>query len=252
MISEIRGKLDFTSEISKSEDKLTGSFFGGMRYLPYSKGLALLLEELNFYREEDSFLYKELILDQTEEFIGNHLEFWRMDKYGELDVEIDLDYLYIGVEVKYLSGLSSEDQLERELKIIDEKRGSKEGLLIFLAPNSLIGDALKSIDEISEDNLLKKVGFAYLSWESVYEKLAQKNQEYTPYESRIVDDILELLKYRGFEKFKSFQLGKYFKEISNNYFQFLENYELKLDYGFKDLEDKDFIYILEEEYYEFR
>ncbi len=252
MISEIRGKLNFASEISKSEDKLTGSFFGALRYLPYRKGLLHVLREAKIYQgkkwEYGGPSYLDLLEDHSEEFIGDKIEFWRMTEDGELDLEIDLDSLFIGVEVKYLSGLSSEDQLERELRIIDKKRGSKSGFLIFLAPASMIGKGIRAVERISNPNILEKVGFAYISWESVYELLLNLAQDYNPYEEQILADILEILRLRGFEKFKSFELKKELEVVSYHY-EFSYNYRLRLNYDFMD---QEYLYLSGGDYYEFR
>ena len=45
MIAEIHGKISSSgSNLSdRMEDKLTGNFFGNLRYLPYEKGFKLLL-----------------------------------------------------------------------------------------------------------------------------------------------------------------------------------------------------------------
>ena len=49
--------------------------------------------------------------------MAEKIEFWPYHKDGELDVVIDLNLITIGVEVKYNSGLSSDDEVLNE----DEK-----------------------------------------------------------------------------------------------------------------------------------
>ena len=47
-----------------------------------------------------------------------HIKFWPKHDLGELDVLLEFDNCYIGIEVKYKSGLSSDDQLIREARIM--------------------------------------------------------------------------------------------------------------------------------------
>ncbi len=63
-------------------------------------------------------------------------------------MQIDLDNLFIGVEVKYNSGLSSEDQLERELEAINSIGGSaQQKILLFISRGSGLSEAINSIEK---------------------------------------------------------------------------------------------------------
>ncbi len=83
------------------------------------------------------------------DFIGDRIKFWPYHELAELDLQIDLDNLFIGVEVKYNSGLSSEDQLERELEAINSIGGSaQQKILLFISRGgSGLSEAINSIEK---------------------------------------------------------------------------------------------------------
>lgn len=102
MIAELHGKISSrgTNLRETSEDNLTGNFFGALRYIPFSKGIKkILLEAI----DKSNFNNYE-----AEEW-AEKIEFWPYHKDGELDLIIDFNLVTIGIEVKYNSGLSSED-----------------------------------------------------------------------------------------------------------------------------------------------
>jgi len=53
MIAEINGKLNGSrfNYIERSEDQLTGNFFGSLRYLPYKIGLGYILNRTYFDKD---------------------------------------------------------------------------------------------------------------------------------------------------------------------------------------------------------
>ncbi|WP_415344735.1 hypothetical protein [Clostridium perfringens] len=148
MIAELYGKISSKgTNLSESlEDNLTGDFFGTLRYIPFSKGIKPIL--LKVIEEENFDEY------ETEEWAEN-IEFWPYHKEGELDSIINLNLVTIGIEVKYKSGLSSDDevanynekieknnnqeesnnQLARESRIVSEiaKEKGKKPILLFIA-----------------------------------------------------------------------------------------------------------------------
>ena len=246
MIAEIHGKISSSgSNLSdRMEDKLTGNFFGNLRYMPYEKGLRLLLDEIIVYKGNS-----EEILDKVasvrNSFISDKIEFWPSHENAELDLSIDLEGLFIGVEVKYESGLSSGDQLLRELKVINDKRNDKKGLLLFIAQGKGMGEAFDAIDRLGGYSyLLDNISFAYISWEDIYETYNQLNLgSYNDYERLIIEDIRKLLKLKGFEKFKSFEIDREYN-IQDKFFKF--DYKIRLDFDFQ------FHIEIKEDFYEFR
>ena len=63
-----------------------------------------------------------------------NFEFWKRSENGlvEIDGFIPLTSVGIGIEVKYRSGLSGGDQLEKEAQVLDEWCNGKEKLLILI------------------------------------------------------------------------------------------------------------------------
>lgn len=246
MIAEIHGKISSSgSNLSdRMEDKLTGNFFGNLRYLPYEKGFKLLLDEIIIHKGNSEELLDE-ICNVRNSFISDKIKFWPSHVNAELDLSIDLENLFIGVEVKYESGLSSDDQLLRELKVINDKGKKKKGLLLFIAQSKGIAEGVDVIDRLEGYSyLLDNISFAYITWEDIYEIYNQLNLEfYNDYEKLIIEDIIKLLKSKGFEKFKSFELENEYN-IQDEFFKF--DFKIELDFNFK-------CHIrIEEDFYEFR
>lgn len=126
MIAEIYHK--FTTSL---EDELTGNFFGTLRYLPFNRGLNQILK--NYAVSEDPEVKKILTGIMDDDF---DIEFWKRSEDGmvEIDGYIPLSNVGIGIEVKYQSGLSGENQLEKEAKVIlNEWCKNKDKILLFVA-----------------------------------------------------------------------------------------------------------------------
>ena len=214
MIAELKGKISSrgTNLTETLEDNLTGNFFGSLRYIPFSKGIKKILIEAigEEYFDED----------EVEEW-AEKIEFWPYHKDGELDVVIDLNLITIGVEVKYNSGLSSDDevlnedekieksnnQLARESRIIKElaKEKGKIPILVFIATEDKVKEIIKDvIHRKIIENDVKLIG---ISWEEIcliIERL-RENRELNYFERIIIDDIYRLLVKKGFDSFKRFE-----------------------------------------------
>lgn len=90
MIAEIHGKISSSgSNLSdRMEDKLTGDFFGNLRYLPYEKGLKLLLGEMKIHKGNPGEI-SDRILNVRNSFISDKIKFWPSHRNAELDLSID-------------------------------------------------------------------------------------------------------------------------------------------------------------------
>ena len=124
MIAEIYHK--FSTDL---EDVLTGDFFGAMRYMPFNRGLNQIFK--NYVVSEDPQVTHILSNAADDDF---NFEFWKRSENGlvEIDGFIPLTSVGIGIEVKYRSGLSGGDQLEKEAQVLDEWCNGKEKLLILI------------------------------------------------------------------------------------------------------------------------
>lgn len=194
MIAEIYHK--FTTSL---EDELTGNFFGTLRYLPFNRGVNQILK--NYVVSEDPEVKKILTGIMDDDF---DIEFWKRSEDGmvEIDGYIPLSNVGIGIEVKYQSGLSGENQLEKEAKVIlNEWCKNKDKILLFVAG----GEEGKQIYiENRKKAIFQEVHLAYLSWQDILLGLDQVTT-ISPFEERMIEDLKQLLKEKGFTSFEGFE-----------------------------------------------
>ncbi len=221
MIAEIKGKVNKqnTNLTELREDELTGNFFGNMRYIPFANGLKKILKNAirpvelqNMINEIDASYWDDKI------FLWEKIR--ENDNITELDVRMDFSSIVIGIEVKYRSGLSSEDkegdesisaensfnQLSREARILRLVGADKKKLLLLLA------DDLACTETIQGIKIIDGVQLGYLSWQEVLIQLKELT-ELNDFEQLIVTDIIELLEKKGFLRFSDFEMD--IRDISN-------------------------------------
>lgn len=196
MIAEIYHK--FSTDL---EDVLTGDFFGAMRYMPFNRGLNQIFK--NYAVSEDPQVTHILSNAADDDF---NFEFWKRSENGlvEIDGFILLTSVEIGIEVKYRSGLSGGDQLEKEAQVLDEWCNGKEKLLI------LIGEAeeAKAIYiENKDKRVFRDVHLAYLSWQDILLGLDQVLIS-SSYEKKMIEDLKTLLREKGFVSFEGFSIDQ--------------------------------------------
>ena len=196
MIAEIYHK--FSTDL---EDVLTGDFFGAMRYMPFNRGLNQIFK--NYAVSEDPQVTHILSNAADDDF---NFEFWKRSENGlvEIDGFIPLTSVEIGIEVKYRSGLSGGDQLEKEAQVLDEWCNGKEKLLI------LIGEAeeAKAIYiENKDQRVFRDVHLAYLSWQDILLGLDQVLIS-SSYEKKMIEDLKTLLREKGFVSFEGFSIDQ--------------------------------------------
>lgn len=196
MIAEIYHK--FSTDL---EDVLTGDFFGAMRYMPFNRGLNQIFK--NYAVSEDPQVTHILSNAADDDF---NFEFWKRSENGlvEIDGFIPLTSVGIGIEVKYRSGLSGGDQLEKEAQVLDEWCNGKEKLLI------LIGEAeeAKAIYiENKDKRVFRDVHLAYLSWQDILLGLDQVLIS-SSYEKKMIEDLKTLLREKGLVSFEGFSIDQ--------------------------------------------
>jgi hypothetical protein len=203
LIAEIYGKIskDNSNLTTRSEDELTGNFFGNMRYLPYTRGLKKIFDTYAQSPYDKAF---ERILhgicDDEFEF-----EFWQNSAlgYGEIDALMFVGGVAIGIEVKLYSGLSGEDQLEREADMLNEwHRRNTPKLLMFVAPESSVKEVYLNNYEALKN---KGVHLGYITWESIFKGL-DNVKTVNKYEKLIIQDLKDLLAEKGFASFEGFDI----------------------------------------------
>jgi hypothetical protein len=202
---------------SSLEDELTGNFFGTMRYMPFSRGLKIIFEKCI---KTDDCQVKQIFQGVNQDKFK--FDFWKCSdlKLGEIDAYMKLDNLSIGIEVKYNSGLSGDDQLVREAKMLQEwdKIGYK--LLVFVGKKEDAKDVyIKHKDEVTAIG----VHFAYMEWEEILKSLDYIKGE-NPFENIMIADIKDYLYEKGFDGFETFDnIGN--TVISNDLFYKFEEDE---------------------------
>lgn len=251
MIAEIKGKVNKqnTNLTELREDELTGNFFGNMRYIPFTKGLKKILK--NAIRPVE---LQSMIDDIDVSYWDDKIFLWEKirenDNITELDVRMDFSSIIIGIEVKYQSGLSSEDkesdesisaensfnQLSREARILRLVGADKKKLLLLLADDLACAETIQGI------KIIEGVQLGYLSWQEVLIQLKELT-ELNNFEHLIVADIIELLEKKGFLRFSGFEMD--IRDISNkdNWYFELPKIIKRFSFGSNK--------IVEDGYYEF-
>ena len=205
MIAELRGKIE-----NNKEDELTGNFFGTLRYTGFEKILQPLF--VRCIRPTE-------LADKLKNIRGGYwddkIHFWPYDLLGEIDVLLDFEEILICIEVKYQSGLSSDDQLEREAEILQNKANGREKILIFLAPEST---CLEIVTNRRRKDIFNEFGvnLSYISWENVSDEL--NKLQLTDFDALIAKDLIDLLKLKGFESFRSFDSLNFLPKVEEDKF----------------------------------
>lgn len=216
MVEEFYGKISRSgSNLSDNlEDKLTGDFFGTLRYLEFCDGLQPILcgaLRISEKQQETSQTAIQLIenVNCTNIRDEEHIKFWPKHDLGELDVLLDFDNCCIGIEVKLNSGLSSDDQLIREAEILCDLAEDKEKILLFIAGHESCVSVYHGYK-----NAIRKQGvcFVFVSWEDILQSMKDllnggNESKYTFGQSLMIRDLVRLLRRKGFDTFLSMTNG---------------------------------------------
>jgi len=192
VIAEIENK-----ESNNSEDELTGNFFGNLRYISFNKGLKQVLKNC-----VGSQRLKDVIDNIHAERWDDRVVFWRRYPEGEPDILLEFNNAVIVIEVKFNSDLSSSDQLDKYLKLLDNHAGDREKILILLARE---GAARNIYNRYLETRTADNALVGYLSWQKALDALNIK--DLCPFESVIINDVKKLLDIKGFGGFRNFDVS---------------------------------------------
>ena len=214
MIVELKNKISQNSSYTRSEDVLTGTVFGNLRYFSNHK----LLE--NFLNQSTDLSNEPLALSLNENY---DLYFW--ERYRTLDsgklnepdlVLLDNENVVI-IECKYFSSLEEKDdnnkdkydnQLLRYSKIIEEYYSSKiKKILIFLTNDPTMP---KDLLEKTMEKLKKwdpEINLYWLSWSKLYKCMKHfDNQLLKKHEQLLFDDLLNFMEKRNLTEFCGFKI----------------------------------------------
>ncbi|MBA4688118.1 MAG: hypothetical protein H2184_13250 [Candidatus Galacturonibacter soehngenii] len=240
MLAELHNKVSGSSSnlTERSEDELTGNFFGTMRYMPFCKGLKKILME-GIYPEDLRNYIEDISLSEW----ADKIILWEKDKledgYTELDVKIEFEKILIGIEVKYLSGLSSDDevfnqdeayllssnQLAREARVLNQIGKEKQKLLLLLADELSCHDIVQNV---KSRKIVENVELGYISWQSILTSLKKLN-DLNSFEQVMANDLVCLLEKKGFERFKDFEMESCVE--NNSYWIFDGKVDIKFNFA---------------------
>ena len=216
MVEEFYGKISRSgSNLSDNlEDKLTGDFFGTLRYMDFCDGLQPILcgaLHKSEKHQEETQTAVQLIekVNCTNIRDEEHIKFWPKHDLGELDVLLEFDNCCIGIEVKLNSGLSSDDQLIREAEILCDLAKDKAKILLFIAGHESCVSVYRAYKAV-----IRKQGvcFVFASWEDILQSMKDllnggDGSKYTSGQRLMISDLVKLLTRKGFDTFLSMTNG---------------------------------------------
>lgn len=186
-------------EVEGSEDCLTSTVFGLLKYSDMRPALASFLGRARLYASPERRLSE--LLPASALTREARLRFWdRHGDYGEPDLLLlDAD-LAIVIEVKYGAALSGADQLRKYRAMLDAHYPQRRHRHVVyltpdLAPPSLAAEAVAGLDD----------SLWWLSWLDLSEALGAAGVP-SPTADEIAHDLLRLLRHRGLAAFAGFSV----------------------------------------------
>lgn len=227
MIYELHGKIPQNSSFVYSEDVLTSTIFGNLRYLNSNSVLnSFLLKAIDFQNNNFNFEFSKDL----------KFHFWR--KYSskttvqinEPDLILEDENSVLIIECKYHSFLDETfseniseytNQLLRYSTIINDYYSNKKNKnIIFL---TLKDYDVKECLEKTRMKLPEKIGLYWLKWEELYPCLKEYEKcNISTGEKNLVNDILQFLSIRKLKYFSGINISK------NNFsWKYKRNYKYK-------------------------
>ncbi len=213
-----------------SEDILTSTVFGTIKYLKPDTVLIPFIEAAFLYDEGRTTLWERLNSEGIELRCYRNVEyvFWAWNQtYGEPDlILIFRDHIHGGddfllvVEAKFKSGKSGtdeNDQLARYFEAINNDIENfsdasvsnfkgKKAYIVYVTEAEAYSDISASNKIISskytdiEDNVF------HLRWHQLYKTFESMYQYYSSYEKILVDDLMQYLEKLGLRDFSGFSI----------------------------------------------
>jgi hypothetical protein len=214
LLAEIHNKIatNGSNLTDRLEDNLTGDFFGALRYLPFEIGMKSVLSSVRFENNKLPQEWNRII--QKEKGYMQEMKFWYRHLEGEIDLLVPLENIILGIEVKYLSGISSEDenvdiiidyqescnQLARYSRMLKDIADCKTPYLIFLAPYRMMQEVEKSLQNRSI--IAPEVKLGFLCWEDVLDSLCEIDLVQLDIgQKMIIQDLQSLLSKKRFMRY---------------------------------------------------
>ena len=212
MIYELRGKIPQNSSFIYSEDVLTGSIFGNLRY--FSNQTLLI----NFLNEAKTLDNDKANISMKNEF---HIKFWEKyrskssNSYNEPDLVLYNEDNIIIIECKYFSKLDEQEdeqnnkpvyknQLIRYSTIIDDYYENKKNKMLIFLTNDKIEP--KEILDNTVKNINKNIILYWLSWDKLYKCMLEHNEDINNNEKILFNDLMEFIIKRRLLFFNGFNI----------------------------------------------
>jgi hypothetical protein len=228
MIYELRNKIPQNSSFIYSEDVLTGTVFGNLRY--FSKPHLLI----GFLNEAIDNRNSKLSLPVEQHF---DIHFWKKyltlgtNNYNEPDVVLFNDDTVIIIECKYFSVLNEDtiikknggkeyiNQLIRYSRVITAYYADRKNQIIIFLTN----DKTKPSEILTrtEKNIPGGISLYWLSWTKLYDVIQAGYIEYTLDNAILLKDIEDFLLKRNLYTFNGFDLQAVeYKRFYQRYYNF--------------------------------
>ena len=234
MIYELHGKIPKNSSFIYSEDVLTSTIFGNLRYF---KSNILLNNFLSKAKNLDSENFSASFSDNLK------INFWKKypsnknSQINEPDLVLEDNNEVLIIECKYHSPLDEKfidneqqymNQLLRYSSILDEYyNGKKIKNIIFL---TLKDYNISEVFERTQKQLSKDIGLYWLHWEELFSLLKQFIDEVELGEKKLAQDLIDFLSLRQIKYFTGINLSTYnftWKYKKNKKFIFSSKFEKK-------------------------
>lgn len=213
-----------------TEDILTSTVFGTIKYLKPDAILIPFIESAFLYDENRTTLWQKLKSVGIELRCYQEVEyvFWAWNqKFGEPDLILifknhihgEDDFLLV-VEAKFKSGKSGtdeNDQLARYFEAISydinnfsessvSAFNGKKGYIVYLTESEAYSDILASTQIIQSKYNEVKENVFHLRWHQLYKTLETMYPFYSSYENVIVDDLMQYMEKVGLRDFSGISL----------------------------------------------
>ena len=191
--AELKGKIP---EIDGWEDILTSSVFGILKYRPLWPILARFVGAARCYSDADATFGDVLKIISQE---GCHIHFWHhTTEYGEPDIILETADAAVVIEVKFMAGLSGQDQLAKYLRLLDSQFADKsQRHVVYLTRNLSRPDLGEAVVNELDGRLW------WLSWYDLADCL-RSGEVVDPFRTQLVEDLTRLLDHRRLRLFQCF------------------------------------------------
>lgn len=208
-----------------TEDFLTSTIFGLLKYLPLNCGIIPFIEGAILYDDQKTPLWKKLKSEGIELSCYQNVKyiFWNKHiRYGEPDLLLlftnhihgEDDFLLV-IEAKFKSdksGTGDYDQLMRYYSAVKgEIEGFKDsqvanfkgkrGYVIYLTEAAAADEIEESIKSIRKNDISFDNSIFHLRWHQLYKMLLDRINIYSNTERMIAEDLIKYLERMGLKEF---------------------------------------------------